>query len=277
MQAKEINLGDYVLSGGGANGESYFKKSDPSVLLKLYFPGRIQQPLDEMLLSRKVFKAGIPVPEPGEYVVTDDGRYGILFKRIKGKVSFASAVGNNPHKVMEYAAEFARMCKGLHSTRIDTAEFANVKDRYLGMLSLNAFFTKAQKDRIAAFIENAPDADTAIHGDLQFGNAIFTEDKRYFIDLGDFCYGHPFFDLGMVYLTCKLGEEEFTSQVFHMDCKTASSFWDAFAKEYFGEDVPLKGIEDEIRPYAALKTLIIERDAGCTFPRYRKVLEQTIL
>ncbi|MBQ5416521.1 MAG: hypothetical protein IIU23_04950, partial [Bacteroidales bacterium] len=65
---------DYVLSGGGANGESFIKKSDPSVLLKLYFPGKVQQPLDEMMLSRKVYQAGIPVPEPGEYVVTDDGR-----------------------------------------------------------------------------------------------------------------------------------------------------------------------------------------------------------
>ena len=109
MLAKEIHMDDYVLSGGGANGESFIKKSDPSVLLKLYFPGKVQQPLDEMMLSRKVYQAGIPVPEPGEYVVTDDGRYGILFKRIEGKVSFASAVGNNPRKVKEFATEFARM------------------------------------------------------------------------------------------------------------------------------------------------------------------------
>ena len=277
MDAIKISLNDYVLSGGGFNGESYDHKSDPSVMLKLYFPGKIQQPLDEMLLARKVFQAGIPVPEPGEYVVTNDGRYGILFKRIEGKVSFASAVGGNPRRVKEYATEFARMCKELHSTKVDVTVFENVKDRYLKILALNDFFAKEQKDKIAAFIKNAPEAETAIHGDLQFGNAVFTEDRRYFIDLGDFCYGHPYFDLGMVYLTCKLGEEEFTADTFHMDCKTASLFWDAFAKAYFGEDVPLKEIEDEIRPYAALKTLIIERDAGCPFPRYRKVLEQTIL
>ena len=35
-----------------------------------------------------------------------------------------------------------------------------------------------------------PDEDTAVHGDLQYSNAIFTEDKRYFIDLGDFCCGN---------------------------------------------------------------------------------------
>ena len=70
MEPIKISLNDYVLSGGGANGESYDHKTDPSVMLKLYFPGKIQQPLDEMNLARKVYDMGIPTPEPGEYVVT---------------------------------------------------------------------------------------------------------------------------------------------------------------------------------------------------------------
>ena len=87
-----INLEDYVLSGGGANGESYDNRHDPSVMLKLYFPGKIQQPLDEMLLAKKVYALGIPTPEPGDYVVTEDGRYGIRFRRILGNKSFSRAV-----------------------------------------------------------------------------------------------------------------------------------------------------------------------------------------
>ena len=77
MEAVHINLNDYIISGGGANGESYNHRTDPDLMLKLYFPGKIQQPLDEMNLARKVFELGIPTPEPGDYVVTDDGRYGI--------------------------------------------------------------------------------------------------------------------------------------------------------------------------------------------------------
>ena len=46
MEAIPISLDDYVLSGGGANGESYDHRTDPSVMLKLYFPGKIRQPLD---------------------------------------------------------------------------------------------------------------------------------------------------------------------------------------------------------------------------------------
>lgn len=37
MEAINISLNDYVLSGGGANGESYDHKTDPSIMLKLYY------------------------------------------------------------------------------------------------------------------------------------------------------------------------------------------------------------------------------------------------
>ena len=84
MNPIKISLNDYELSGGGANGESYNHKTDPGIMLKLYFPGKIQQPLDEMLLARKVYDMGIPSPEPGDYVVSDDGGYGRRFRCMRG-------------------------------------------------------------------------------------------------------------------------------------------------------------------------------------------------
>ena len=272
MEAKKISLADYELSGGGFNGESYDLKGDPSVMLKLYFPGKIQQPLDEMMLARKVYDMGIPTPEPGEYVVTEDGRYGIRFKRILGKKSYSRATGDEPEKVAQFAAEFAGMCKQLHSTHVDTTQFENVKDRYYRLLKENPFFTAAEKDRIGKFISDTPDEDTAIHGDLQYSNAIFVGDQRYFIDLGDFCWGNHLFDIGMVYLCCYLSGEDFIQETFHMPKSLAMKFWDNFAPVYFGEGIPLKEIEELVRPYAGLKTLIIERDAKCPMPEFRAAL-----
>ena len=74
MEAVRISLDDYVLSGGGANGESYDHRTDPGVMLKLYFPGKIQQPYDEMMMARKVYALGIPTPKPADYVVTEPQR-----------------------------------------------------------------------------------------------------------------------------------------------------------------------------------------------------------
>lgn len=273
MEALPISLNDYVLSGGGFNGESYDLKSDPSVMLKLYFPGKIQQPLDEMKLARKVYDMGIPTPEPGEYVVTEDGRYGIRFRRILGKKSYSRATGDEPEKVAQFAGEFARMCKQLHATHVDTAQFENAKDRNYRLLAENPFFSTAEKDKLARFIADTPDADTALHGDLQYSNAIFVGDKRYFIDLGDFCYGNPLFDLGQVYLCCYLSGEDFISETFHMPKSLAMKFWDCFAPVYFGAGIPLKEIEEQVRPYAGLKTLLIERDTRCPMPEFREALK----
>lgn len=276
MEAKKISLDDYVLTGGGFNGESYDHRTDPSIMLKLYFPGKVQQPLDEMELARKVYEMGIPTPEPGEYVVTEDGRYGIRFRRIAGKVSFSRATGDHPENVGLYAADFARMCLDLHSIHVDTSRFENVKDRYLRILGASPFFTNSEKDKIARFIVDTPDEDTAIHGDLQYSNAIFAGDKRYFIDLGDFCYGNHLFDIGMVYLCCYLSGEDYIRETFHMPKSLAKEFWDNFAPVYFGRDRSLRDIEEEILPYAGLKTLIVERDANCPMPEFRAALSSIL-
>ena len=276
MEARPISLDDFVLSGGGFNGESYNHKSDPLLMLKLYFPGKIKQPLDEMMLARKVYDMGIPTPEPGEYVVTDDGRYGILFRRIVRKKSFSRATGDNPSNVAKYAAEFAEMCLKLHSTHVDTTQFENVKDRYYKLLKENPFFTSAEKGKLEKFIADTPYEDTAIHGDLQYSNAIFAGDKRYFIDLGDFCYGNHLFDLGMVFLSTNLSDESFIKETFHMSKPLAIEFWRQFVPVYFGKHAVLSEVEEMILPYAGLKTLIIERDAGQPQPEFRAALRSIL-
>lgn len=260
MEAKLINLDDFTLFGGGANGDSYDSKTDKSVMLKLYTAGKIEQPLSELRLARMVYDAGIPSPEPGEYVKTEDGRYGILFKRIVGKKSYARAIGDNPELVEKYACAFADMCLKLHAIHVDTKVFTCIKDKYLTLLEANPFFSKTEKDKISRFISDAPEGDSALHGDLHFGNLIFVGDQNYFIDLGDFNYGYPLFDVGMVYVSSVISDSAFKQESFHMNDATALRFWEFFAHAYFGSDRPLKSIEEEVKPYAGLKTLIVERD-----------------
>ena len=275
MKAIKINLEDYVHAGEGANGESFNHRTDPSVMLKLYNPGKVQQPLDEMLMARKVFAAGIPTPEPGDYV-TDGVRYGIRFRRVEGKVSYSRATADHPEKVQQYATEIAQMCIQLHKVELDITQFENVKDRYRRLLQESPFFTPEQKEALCRFLDQAPEAHTAIHGDLQFSNAIFTPTERYFIDLGDFCYGHPLFDVGMVYLCCCISEEAFIQEVFHMPKSLSIRFWEHFAPAYFGPGRSLEELTELVRPYAGLKTLIVERDTKRPMPEMRACLKGII-
>lgn len=288
MKPLLIDLNDYIRTGEGANGASYNHKTDPSVMLKLYFRNFEAAAL-ELELAKKVYAMGIPTPEPGD-LVTDGRQTGIRFRRVEGKKSYSRACGDNPEKTEEYAREFARMCKRLHTVHVDTAQFESVKERLYRMLDNNPDFTAEQKQKLRAFIAAAPDADTAIHGDLQFGNGIFTEKdgvrRQYFIDLGDFCYGYPMFDIGMVYLCCCLNDEAWTMEVNHMSNATARRFWDAFAEGYFlAPDCPVAGfgpgadireVERQVRIYAGLKTIMVERDTHCPMPQFRAMLEGTV-
>lgn len=278
MKPTLIDLNEYERVGEGANGASYNHKTDKSVMMKLYFRNFEAAQL-ELELAQKVFEAGIPTPEPGD-LVTDGHQMGIRFRRLLGKRSYSRACGDEPERVEEYAREFARMCKKLHATHVDTTQFENVKDRLYAMLDANPFFTPEQKEKIHAFIAAAPESDTAIHGDLQFSNGIFIEEnglrKSYFIDLGDFCYGYPMFDIGMVYLCCCLNDEAWTMEQYHMSNATAAKFWEFFADEYFGPDANMEEVMKEVKIYAGLKTLIIERDTHCAMPQFRAMLEGTI-
>ncbi|MBR0297182.1 MAG: TIGR02172 family protein [Paludibacteraceae bacterium] len=278
MTPIKIDLNDYVRTGEGANGDSYNHKTDPSIMLKMYFRNFEAAQL-ELELAQKVYEMGIPTPEPGD-LVTDGERLGIRFRRIEGKKSYSRACGDDPEHTEEYAREFAQLCKKLHATHVDTTQFECVKDRLYKMLADNPFFTDEQKAKIHAFIAAAPDCDTAIHGDLQFSNGIFTEQNGvrtpYFIDLGDFCYGYPMFDIGMVYLCCCLNNEEWTMMQYHMSNATAARFWDAFAAEYFGPNANMDEVMKEVKIYAGLKTLIIERDTHRPMPEFRAMLEGTV-
>ena len=278
MEAILIDLNEYVHSGEGANGESLFHRTDPKVMVKLCNPSIPREQVEqELAQARKVFSAGISTPEPGELITDGKGRFGIRFERIVGKKSISRSVSDEPEKVEEYARLFAGMCRELHSIHLAPGEFVNVKDTCLEMLAQNPFFTNDEKVRIERFILDAPDADNALHGDLQYSNAIIAGDRRYFIDLGDFSQGNPLFDLGMVLVCCKYSDPEFILNTFHLDMKTAGAFWHWFVKGYWGDDADPDEYEAMLKPYSGLKTLMIERNAGVRFPNFHSILEDTIL
>jgi uncharacterized protein (TIGR02172 family) len=247
-------------------------------MMKMYFRNFEAAAL-ELELARKVYNLGIPTPEPGD-LVTDGKQMGIRFRRIEGKKSYSRACGDNPERAEEYGREFAQLSKKLHSVHVDTTQFESCKQRYYNMLDANPNFTPEQKQKLRDFIASVPDTDTALHGDLQFGNGIFTEKDGvrtpYFIDLGDFCYGNPMFDVGMVYLCSCLNDESWTMEVNHMSNATAARFWDGFAKEYFGPDADMDEVMKQVKIFAGLKTIMIERDTKCPMPQFRAMLEGTI-
>lgn len=274
MEAIVIDINDYEHSGEGANGQSLYHKTNPDLMIKLY---NLSAPkeiiINELELAHKVYDIGIPTPKPGELITDGNGRLGIRFQRIVGKKSISKACGECPENVEKYARRFARLCLQLHSKHLNQGEFRDIKQYDLDILNSSTVYTPREKEILKSYILNAPDGDTAIHGDLQFGNAIMVDDQDYLIDLGDFACGSPLFDLGMVLFTCRYENLDFLRNTFHMEPETANRFWIYFVKEYFGEDADPDEKERELRPYAALKLLIIERNVGSAIPAYHWMIQ----
>jgi len=268
-----IDLNDFVLFGGGFMGESYNHKQNPDIMLKLYPLNWTWMAVKEHERAMQAYALGIPTPEPGDLVRVQDGRKGILFRRIPGKKSFARAVGEDPSQTEAFALLFADMCKRLHSTRVDTNEIPSVKDHYAGVIQEHPYLTTVQQDKVLRFIADAPETDTALHGDLHFGNVIFRGDERWFIDIGEFSYGSPYFDLAVSMMTMKYSPEERIRELYHMDKRTSIRFLEAFLAAYFGPGCSLKDIEEELERYVVLRTLMIQRDLGFIIPERQPLVD----
>ena len=262
MKPVIIDLKDYELSGGGKLGESYIKKDDPDVLLKLYSTDLEKMGLDEYEKACKVYNLGLPCPEPGQLVRTADNRVAIQFKRIHGKLSYARALSIHPENIEQYAAEFADICKKLHSTTPPPGLFPTFKDQSRQYIMENPFLTDEERNGILRFIDSQPDADTALHGDLHIGNVIFDEQgRKYLIDLSEFSTGSPMFDLGIIYLQC---------------CFIPNPFWNLFIKNYIGPDTDVEEFNRQILPYALLRILCVEKMMGYPVPPIRPAVHKLL-
>ena len=85
METKQINLNEWESFGGGGFGESFYNKTDDSVILKLNKASvSAQKAQEEFRRSKAVYDMGIPSAQPYEFV-TDGERYGMIVQRIQGK------------------------------------------------------------------------------------------------------------------------------------------------------------------------------------------------
>lgn len=265
---KRIDLNDWIESGRGGRGASFFHKEDPDCMLK--FDNLLTDPLSmeqELAAASMAYALGVNTPEPGE-VVTDGTRYGVTFRRIPDKVSYARALADNPGRLEELAAEFARQTLALHSIEADTSRMRNIKDIYRNLISRNTLHGPAIIGRALDLLESIPDGSTCVHGDLHFGNMILAGGGSYFIDMGNFSYGSPLFDHAMLTSICQLAtiDPSVFKDMFHFEPELADSFWKLFVKGYFGKDSDLEDIDGRVKPYAVLRKLTMEVESGVPLP-----------
>lgn len=254
MDPEKINLSDWVRFGEGANGQSYYHKTDDSIVLKLNDTSWTQEKsLAEFSLSKSVHDLGVQCPDVYKFV-TDGERYGNISQRIKDKRSFSRMIADDPSRIPELAATFAARAKEFHSLKCDKSGFQSALALRKSMID----GCDALPDDVRARLESIykdfdPEACNCLHGDFHPGNLISGEGGEYWIDLGGFSYGDPLLDISTLYMIGHYTPVKALEDIFHINKRQFCKFVDEFLKCYYGEELNDRMME-KIRNAAIFKT-----------------------
>ena len=235
---RKINLTDWIRKGEGATAESYFHKTDKTIMLKLFtgeatLNNYAQREYD---FANNVYKLGIKTPKALE-VVEADGKLGVIYERVIGKKSFSKICHDNPNKIDEYSRLFARELKKLNALPCDTKSFPSINNIARRVISSNRYFRKKTKTSLLKILEDIEDRNTCLHGDPHSGNLLESPKGLFWIDLGAFCFGNPIYDEASVYFfyRFKIGKQ-LSKKILHMNSKQLNHYWLSFINEYSGVD-----------------------------------------
>ena len=249
-----IHLDDYVRTGEGGTAVSYTHKTR-NILAKLYNPGfEADRAEDEFLTARTVFELGLPTPEPLR-LVTDGERYGAEYELVKNKRSFTRIISEEPQRLEEMSVAFARMARQLHATEADTSRLRPYKQVLTAFYREKNLVTDAYRERALRFLETAPEATTCLHCDLHIGNIITDGERTLWIDVGEFSYGVPEWDLGLMWSICNNMNAERVENLFHLQPEQLRAHWNIFLSAYLGTTDPqvLGQYVKHLMPFYAVK------------------------
>ena len=237
-EVERIHLEDYTQTGEGGNGKTYVNPAAPDEILKVNNArlSTLEAVKNEYDTSKAVASIGISVPKMYRIVRVGDA-YATISQLIKGKKSLSRICHDEPERTEEMARLLCQKGKELFSTPCNTDFFPSRKDQALLAVEKATFVSKKNRRKIQTFIEAIPENTHCVHGDFQTGNIIQAGADYYWIDLDRFAHGNPMFDIGHLFLICQMyAPMKRVQDIFHMTLEQFHRFWDAFAKEYTGQD-----------------------------------------
>ena len=231
---KKIELNDYVQTGEGGTSLTYTHKTRHTMAKLFNLVNEAELAEKEFLTARAVFEMGIPTPEPLR-LVTDGERRGVEYELISNKRSFTRIISQEPERLEEISLAFARMARELHTQKANTSRFTSVKERLRRFYQEKGdLVTEVYKEHALNFIDKSPDADTCLHGDLHIGNVITDGQRSFWIDLGQFSYGEPEWDLGWMWTICNQIDDKRSDFILHLTPETLKAHWNLFIAAYLG-------------------------------------------
>ena len=155
----------------------------------------------------------------------------------------------------EISLAFARETKKLHSTPADTSRLRSYRQVLIDFYKEKNLVPEEYKQRALAFLERVPDTTTCLHGDLQIGNIITDGEKTIWIDVGEFSYGIPEWDLSVLWTICNQMGGDRAENLFHVTPEMLKKHWNIFLPAYLGSTDPqvLGDYTRRLIPFYAVK------------------------
>lgn len=229
----KINLEDYIQSGEGGQAITYTRK-DGSAMAKMFQYGLGTETVErEFYISKAVYEAGIPCPKPIR-LVTDGEHFGAEYEVIANKRSFTRIISHEPEQLEPLTVKFAQLGKELHSTPANAEVFPDMKDVIRPWIEKSQCITDPLRQRLLSTLDSLPSPKTCVHGDFHIGNIITNGEKDYWIDLGDFAWGAPEWDLSMNLYLAYYMSPEYMDNLFHLDNASFRKHWSLLLKTYYG-------------------------------------------
>ncbi len=253
-EVQKINLDDYFQTGEGGTALTYNHKNGKT-LAKLFMSSvAADNAAREFHINQVVYESGLPTPKPIR-LITDGTRFGAEYELISPKRSFTRIISQEPDKLVPLSELFAKLARQIHQTPADTKRLPDMKELVGSWIDRFKELPDTYKQRFHKFLETVPSTPTCLHGDLHIGNIITDGQRNLWIDVGDFAYGVPEWDLGMMYYSANFLSPERCDNIFHLDVPTLKAHWQAFAPVYYGTDSK-EALEAEVRklyPFIATK------------------------
>lgn len=253
-----IDLNDYVQTGEGGTALTYDHK-DGKTMAKLFMPGMGAETAErEFLVNKTVYEMGILTPKPIR-LVTDGERFGAEYELIRNKRSFARIISQEPDQLEPLSLRFAQLAREIHQTPADTNRLPSMKELIKAQIVRYTDIPEDVREKALQFLGSVPDTPTCLHGDLHIGNIITDGERTLWIDVGDFAYGVPEWDLGMMFYSSNYMSEQRAISIFHLPIEVLRKHWAVFAKAYFGigDQEELKKKQQALFPFFAVKMLFI--------------------
>ncbi|MBQ6768080.1 MAG: TIGR02172 family protein [Prevotella sp.] len=254
QDVERISLDDYVQTGEGGTALTYNHK-DGKTLAKLFMSSiAADNAAREFRASQVVYDIGLPTPKPIR-LITDGTRFGAEYELISPKRSFTRIISQEPDQLVPLSERFAVLARQIHQTPADTGRLPDMRDLVGSWIDKFELLPDDWKERFHRFLDTVPSASTCLHGDLHIGNIITDGKRDLWIDVGDFAYGVPEWDLCMLYYTSNFMSAARADSIFHLEPPTLKAHWKAFAPVYYGTDSK-EQLEAEVRklhPFIATK------------------------